>query len=66
MITYETFGGCRDLLITNKLENIIMSLIMNTKHYGSGDNELPGRNEPLELGSGEWHFSLSSEEMRVA
>lgn len=38
---YETFGRCRELIVSNKLENIIISLITNSEHYVKGGNELP-------------------------
>ncbi len=39
--TYETFGRSRDLLISHKLTNIIMSLIMDSDHFVESGNELP-------------------------
>lgn len=41
MGSYETFGRCRDLLISHKLESIIMSLIVNAEEFENGDNDLP-------------------------
>lgn len=39
--TYETFDRFRDLLISHKLENIIMFLIINTDHFGKSSADLP-------------------------
>ncbi len=39
--TYESVGPCRELLVSNKIENLIVSLITNTGYFKKAGSEMP-------------------------